>query len=336
MKTIFSGMQPTGMLHIGNYLGALKNWVALQNSGQYRCYFAIVDLHSMTLNFEAKLLKERVKNLALDYLSCGLDPAKSTILIQSHLPEHTYLSWIFSALVPIAELKRMHQFKEKTADGEESSINAGLFTYPILMAADILLYKADTVPVGEDQVQHVELARVIAKKFNYTFGQTFPEPEVLLTPTPRVMSLSEPTKKMSKSKGEKNYIALSDPPDVIRRKIMSAVTDVGPTPSANGARSKTMSPGVKNLFTLLESFAVDQSIYNELKKSYSRNTLKYVDLKSIVAEEIIRTLKPIQEKRKELERDSEKVAEILIEGTKQARKVAEQNLAEVKEKTGLV
>src|SRR3989338_9261173 len=225
MKIILSGMRPTGDLHIGNYLGALKNWVDLQNSDEYQCFFMIADLHAMSEQFDPKRLKDRVKNLAIDFLSCGIDPKKSTIFIQSHIIEHPYLSWIFNTLIPIAELKRMHQFKEK--EGQYTNINAGLFTYPVLQAADILMYKADTVPVGEDQVQHVELTRVIAKKFNHALGETFPKPRALLTPTPGVMSLTEPTTKMSKSKGKKNYIALSDSKDVIRKKIMSAVTDTG-------------------------------------------------------------------------------------------------------------
>lgn len=320
-------MQPSGQLHIGNYLGALKNWVALQNSGEYACYFMIADLHAMTAHYDAKVISERTKSLALDYLSSGIDPERTTIFIQSHIPEHTYLSWIFANLVPIAELKRMHQFKEKTASGTEAAMNAGLFTYPILMAADILIYKGDTVPVGEDQKQHVEITCDIARKFNNAFGKTFPEPELLLTPTPRVMSLTEPTAKMSKSKGEKNYIALSDEPAIIRKKILSAVTDTVP--------GEEMSAGVKNLFTLLKAFARDTTTYRELVDAYNAKTLQYHTLKETLAEEIVATLAPIQGKRKELEARPETVAEILSEGTGRARRIAQETLAEVKEKVGL-
>lgn len=320
-------MQPSGQLHIGNYLGALKNWAALQNSGQYACWFMIADMHAMTASYDPHTIGERTKSLALDYLACGIDPNRSTIFIQSHILEHAYLSWIFANLVPIAELKRMHQFKEKTASGEEAAMNAGLFTYPILMAADILIYKGDTVPVGEDQKQHVEITCDIARKFNNTFGKTFSEPALLLTPTPRVMSLTEPTNKMSKSKGEKNYIALSDEPAVIRKKILAAVTDTN--------QENAMSAGVKNLFTLLGAFAREDQTYSALKESYENKTLQYQELKETLAEEIIATLAPIQEKRKELEARPEAVAEILSEGIKKARGVAQATLAEVKEKVGL-
>jgi tryptophanyl-tRNA synthetase len=319
-------MRPTGELHIGNYLGALKNWIAIQNSLQYRCFFMIADLHAMPEKFDAQKLPARVKSLILDYLACGLDPQKSTIFIQSHILEHTYLSWIFSTLTTVAELRRMHQFKEKKA--QYSQINAGLFTYPILMAADILIYKADTVPVGEDQKQHVEITRDIARKFNNKFGKTFPEPKALLTQTPRVMSLIEPENKMSKSKGEKNYIAMSDDEITIRKKIMSAQTDIAPGPK--------MSHGVKNLFTLLKNFAEDQKIYSDLEKAYNNKTLKYQELKEILADQIIKTLKPIQSKRAELAKKSDEIAEILIEGTKHARSIACDTLQEVRKKTGLL
>ena len=317
-------MRPTGDLHIGNYLGALKNWVDLQNSDEYQCFFMIADLHAMSEQFDPKRLKDRVKNLAIDFLSCGIDPKKSTIFIQSHIIEHPYLSWIFNTLIPIAELKRMHQFKEK--EGQYTNINAGLFTYPVLQAADILMYKADTVPVGEDQVQHVELTRVIAKKFNHAFGETFPKPRALLTPTPRVMSLTEPTTKMSKSKGKKNYIALSDSKDVIRKKIMSAVTDTG--------GDENMSPGVENLFTLLQCFAHD-ALYNKFKKRFDEGNLHYQELKENLAEHIIETLAPIQERRTHWEQNTDMLAEILIDGTQKAHAIAQKTLVEVKEKTGL-
>lgn len=320
-------MQPSGQLHIGNYLGALKNWTALQNSEKYECYFMIADLHAMTAAYDPRAIRARTKSLALDYLACGIDPKRASVFIQSHIPEHTYLSWIFANLVPIAELKRMHQFKEKIASGKETAMNAGLFTYPILMAADILIYKGDTVPVGEDQKQHVEITCEVARKFNNAFGTTFPEPELLLTPTPRVMSLTEPGSKMSKSKGEKNYIALSDEPAIIRKKILSTVTDT--------LHGEAMSAGVKNLFTLLHAFAREEKTHRELFNAYKAKTLQYQTLKEMLAEEIIATLAPIQEKRKELETRPETVAEILSEGTEKARRVAEATIEEVKEKVGL-
>lgn len=327
MKTILSGIQPSGKLHIGNYVGAIKKWAALQNSGDYVCYFMIADLHACILNPKPRILRKNVHELAIDLIAGGLDPKKSTIFIQSHLPEHTYLSWIFSTLTSISELERMHQFKEKSAQ-KEVTINAGLFTYPILQAADILAYKGDLVPAGEDQKQHVELTRDIARKFNAVFGDTFPETQVLLTETPRVMSLTEPESKMSKSKGEKNYIALSDSAAVIRKKIMGAVTDIG-------AKKGKMSAGVQNLFTLLKAFAKDE-VYNELKAAYNKKTLQYKELKKTLANEIIKTLQPIQKRRSELEKNTDYVAEVLIAGTKKAQLIAKNTLQEVREKTGLL
>jgi tryptophanyl-tRNA synthetase len=327
MKTILSGIQPSGKLHIGNYVGAIKNWVALQNSNEYTCFFMIADLHACILNQKPGILKKNVHQLAIDLLAGGLDPKKSTIFIQSYLPEHTYLSWIFSTLTAISELERMHQFKEKRAQ-KEASINAGLFTYPILQAADILIYKGGFVPAGEDQKQHVELTRDIARKFNSAFGNTFPETEVLLTETPRVMSLTDPTSKMSKSRGEKNYIALTDDPTTIRKKIMGAVTDVGP-------QGKKMSKGVANLFTLLGAFARDQK-YDEFKQLYDAKKLKYHELKKTLAEKIIQTLEPIQARRRKLEHDPSYVANVLIEGTKKAQLIAKNTLQEVREKIGLL
>ncbi|MBI4359668.1 MAG: tryptophan--tRNA ligase [Candidatus Jacksonbacteria bacterium] len=326
-KTILSGIQPSGKLHIGNYVGAIKNWATLQNSGDYTCYFMIADLHACILNPEPKILRRNVHELAIDLVAGGLDPKKSTIFIQSHLPEHAYLSWVFSTLTAISELERMHQFKEKSAQ-KEVAINAGLFTYPILQAADILIYKGDLVPAGEDQKQHVELTRDIAHRFNNVYGKTFPETKILLTKTPRVMSIADPTSKMSKSKGEKNYIALSDSPTIIKKKIFSAVTDTSP--------DGTMSAGIKNLFTLLEAFTQDEKTYRELLNAYNAKTLQYRELKETLSEEIITVLAPIQEKRKELETHPETVAEILSEGTNKARRVAQETLKEVKEKVGLL
>src|SRR3989339_1253339 len=219
---ILSGIQPTGLIHLGNYFGELKQRINLQKKND--CYFMVVDLHALTIPQNSAQFKQNIESAILDYLAVGLDPKKCTLFVQSQVVGHTELAWILGTLTPLGELERMTQFKEKSSQHKQN-INAGLFTYPILQAADILLYKANTVPVGEDQVQHVELTRVIAKKFNNAFGMTFPEPQALLTPTPRVMSLTEPASTMSKSKGEKNYIALSDEPETIRKKIRSAVTD---------------------------------------------------------------------------------------------------------------
>lgn len=324
--TIFSAMQPTGTLHLGNYLGALKNWVELQNSGDYNCIFSIVDLHAMTIDYDPKKMPEYITDLVIDYLSCGVDPEKSLIFVQSHVPEHTELAWILNCLTPIAELERMTQFKDKSKE-HKHNINVGLFDYPVLQAADILLYKADTVPVGKDQVQHVEFSRLIARKFNNKFGKTFPEPKALLTKSARLMSLVDPTKKMAKSYGDKHCIYLTDSPKNIKNKIASAVTDVGP-------KNKQMSPGVKNLFDMLKTFA-PIGTHKELTDEYKKATLKYVDLKTTLADAIIKHLKPIQAKRKELEHNRDQIAEILINGAEKAQKIAEKTMGEVREKVGI-
>ena len=323
---LLSGMQPTGPLHIGNYLGALKNWTSLQD--EFDCSFFIADLHAMTIEYDPKDMPVYVNELALTYLAAGLDPEKCNIFIQSHVPEHSELAWIFNTIVPIGELERMTQYKDKS-EQHKQNINAGVFTYPALMAADILMHKPVGVPVGEDQTQHVELARSIAKKFNKTFGKTFPEPKVILTPTPRVMSLVDPEKKMSKSKGEKHYIGMFEDPKSIRKKIMSAVTD-----SASG--SKKMPAGVENLFTLLEACGAEKSLIATFMEQYNEKSLQYKDLKEATADTVIAMLKPIQEKRKQLESDPGYVADALLKGTTAAQAVAKETMKEVKEKCGLL
>lgn len=324
---LFSGIQPTGNIHLGNYLGALKNWVKLQNEGKYECVYSIVDYHAMTAKFDPKKIAERISEVAIALLAVGLNPEKSILFIQSTVPEHTELAWIFNTLIPIAELERMHQFKEKS-EQHKSDINAGLFTYPVLQAADILIYKACAVPVGEDQKQHVELTRAIAKKFNNKFGELFPEPKTLLTRVPRVMSLADPTKKMSKSLGDKHYIALTDSRKIIKKKIMSAMTDTGPS-------SDKMSAGIANLFSLLEECSLNTKIVQEFKIAHRAQKLKYVDLKQAVFEAVWQTVNPIQEKIKQLKNQPDLVAEMLISGASRAQKIARETMGEVKEKCGI-
>ncbi|NQU77481.1 tryptophan--tRNA ligase [Candidatus Falkowbacteria bacterium] len=343
---IFSAMQPTGSLHIGNYLGALKNWVDLQNSGGYNCIFGIVDYHAMTIDYDPRDMPKHITDLAIDYLSAGLDPDKSTIMVQSHVPEHTELAWIFNCITPMPELERMTQYKDKSRSNKTNP-NVGLFSYPVLMAADILLYKADTVPVGEDQTQHVEFSRIIARKFNNRFAKIFPEPRTLLTKSARLSSLADPAKKMSKSLGEKHYIALTDTPAEIKKKISSAVTDTGPSKRVElsstsedperGAKRRVegkMSRGTKNLFDMLEVVS-PLGTHKELMDEYKKGTLKYSDLKSTLADAIINHLKPIQEKRKELEHDHDKIAQILIQGAEHCQKIADKTMEEVRNKVGI-
>ncbi|MDP3995322.1 MAG: tryptophan--tRNA ligase [bacterium] len=321
-KLIFSGIQPTGSLHLGNYLGAIKQWTELQD--EHECLFCIVDYHALTVAYDPKKLAERIGEIALDLIACGVDPDKATLFVQSQVPEHTELGWIFNTLTPIGELERMTQYKDKSKQHKDN-INAGLFTYPVLQAADVLLYKANTVPVGEDQVQHVELMRVIAKKFNKTFGTLFPEPKPLLTESKRVMSLADPAKKMSKSLGDKHYIALSDSDEVIRKKVRSAVT---------ATEGGDKSPGVENLFGILEALG-GNDLARELKSQRKKGSLQYSDLKDVVANTIIGNLSPIRERRAELEQERSATGEILIEGAKRAQKVARETMEEVREKIGV-
>jgi len=325
-KILFSGIKPTGEIHLGNYFGALKNWVELQK--QYYCYYSIVDLHGITINYQPKDYQETILNFAMDLLAIGIDPKKSVLFVQSQVPEHTELCWLFNILTPISELERMTQFKDK-AEQQKENVNVGLFDYPVLMAADILLYHATVVPVGEDQLQHLELTNTILRKFNNKYDEYFQEVKPITGQGARIMSLSDPTKKMSKSLGPNHFIALMDSPEIIRKKIMSAVTDVGPT------NDRVMSAGVKNLFTMLELLA-DQKTYQKFFLAYQNKTLKYSELKTELAEIIISYLKSIQEKKKELLKNKKKVWKILEDGAKKARKIAKKNLLEIKKRMGLI
>jgi tryptophanyl-tRNA synthetase len=321
---VFSGIQPTGAIHIGNYVGAVRNWVRLQD--RYDSFFAIVDYHAITIPYEAKELPSRVFEAATDILASGLDPERCVFFVQSDVPEHTELCWLFNTLTSMGALERMTQFKEKSEQFREN-INAGLFDYPVLQAADILVYKASIVPVGEDQVQHLELSREIARRFNHHFGETFPEPKAELTPAARIMALNDPTRKMSKSLPG-SFISLSDDEKEMRKKIARAVTDTGPQPDGE------MSPGVKNLFTLLHAFAPAET-YAHFQAEYEGGTLKYSELKPALAEAVVAELNPVRERRAELCAHPERVWEALDHGAKRARSIAVQTMAEVREKMGL-
>lgn len=328
---IFSGMRPSGQLHIGNYLGALKSWLELQkkaapSSDRVGHIFAVVDYHGITTPFNVKTIGKDTTNLILDYLAVGVDPKKSIIIVQSHIPEHTELAWILGTLTPLGELKRMTQFKEKAKE-HKKDVNAGLFSYPVLMAADILLYKADAVPVGEDQVQHVELARALARKFNNKFGKTFPEPKARISKSgARIMSLTNPRKKMSKTGDES--IALTDSPNEIREKIRKAITDSGKEIKYDEKKK----PAISNLLTIYHLFS-GKSI-QDLEKKYQDKG--YAEFKKDLAEIIIKGLRPFQEKRKKYEKNPQLVNKILIEGETKARKIAQKTIKEVKKKMGLL
>lgn len=338
-KRIFSGIQPSGNLHIGNYLGAIKNWVKLQD--EFESIFCVVDLHAITVPQDPSELKKRTIEVAKAYLASGIDPEKSSIFIQSHVQEHTELTWILNTVAKVSELKKMTQFKDKAGDNIES-VGMGLFDYPVLMAADILLYDTQKVPVGEDQVQHVELTRTLGKRFNQKFGETFVIPEPYLTKEgTRIMGLDDPFKKMSKSAGsEYNYIAMTDDADTIRKKIKKAVTDSGS--EIKYAEGK---PALHNLINIYSTFADKKP--EEIEKMYEgkgpastrgddRSSTRggYADFKNDLAEVIVESLKPIQEKMKEL--SDEAVLEILRKGAEKVRPIAEKKMKEVKEKIGFV
>jgi len=324
LKKVFSGVQPSGDIHIGNYLGAMRQFVALQDD--YECFFCAVDLHALTVPQDPKVLKEKTIELAALYLAIGLDPKKVTIFIQSHVPAHAELAWLLQCITYFGELSRMTQFKDKSKGKE--SVSVGLFTYPDLMAADILLYNTHYVPVGEDQKQHLELTRDIAQRFNNRFGETFVVPEpMILKLGARIMSLTDPTKKMSKSDSDpNNRINLLDEPSSIKKKIMKAVTD-----SESEIRLDwDNKPGVSNLLTIYSLFT-GMEIEEVINKF---NGQGYGTLKKELAEVVIDKLTVIQKNYKDLSRDY--VLKVLKEGAERAQAVAEKTLKEVKEKMGLI
>ena len=323
-QILFSGIKPTGKPHIGNYLGALKNWVELQK--KYECIYSIVDYHALTIDIKPAELTANTLTLAKTLLAIGIDPKKSILFVQSHVPEHTELTWIFNCLTPVAEMERMTQYKDK-ANTHKKNINMGLFDYPALMAADILLYKAEIVPVGEDQLQHLEMTRLIARKFNNRFGDYFSEPQAVVTPAKRVMSLTNPDKKMSKDLGESSYISLLDSPETIRKKVMKAVTET------STGKTGEMSAGVMNLIELLSNFD-DKKASQEYKNLYSKGTIKFSELKTTVADTLITNLAPITERYESIS-DSQ-VIDVLKQGAQEAQKIAQKNLKKIKNLIGLL
>ncbi len=329
MRRVLSGIQSSGELHIGNYLGAIKNWVKLQNDQKNDCFFFIADYHSITEDYNPKQKSKEILDLAVDLLASGLNPEKSIIFQQSQIPGHADLAWVFNTLVKIPELERMTQFKNKAAEQKEN-INMGLFDYPVLQAADILIYKAEAVPVGEDQIQHVELTRDIARRFNDKFGKTFPEPKSILTETPKIMSLTDPTKKMSKSGGEKSYIALTDSPETIKEKIKSAVSDAG------GQGKNVGGDNLLSIFNALAETKEEKTEYINYKKDHEAGKLKYSEFKPRLAELIINYFADYRKKHIELSKNPEYIKKILKDGAQKASAIAEKTLREVKEKIGLI
>ncbi len=321
---VFSAIQPSGEMHIGNYLGALKHFVEMQD--KYECLFFIADYHSITENYNPKEKPKQIMNVALDYLAAGLDPKKCIIARQSDIPEHTELAWIFNTITPMGLLERMTQYKDKSQK-QAANINVGLFDYPVLQAADILIYKAGLVPIGQDQIQHLELSRNIAHFFNNKFGEIFQEPQPLLTETPKIMSLLDPMKKMSKSSGPKSYIGINDSPETIKEKMKKAVTDTGTTGEITLA--------TKNLFLLMEILGKKEH-YETFLTEHKKGTIKYSQLKETLASDIADYFAPFRARRQELEAKPEYVKEILAEGAEKAQKIARETMREVKGKIGLV
>ena len=326
-KTALSGIQSSGIIHLGNYLGAIAQWVESQD--KYNNLFCVVDLHAITVPQDPKQLKENTYLTAATYLAAGIDPRKSIIFIQSHVPAHSELSWILTTISKAGELSRMTQFKDKTTTTKKDGVPMGLFAYPILMAADILLYHTDVVPVGEDQKQHVELARDLAQRFNHKFGKTLTIPEPLIRKSgARIMGLDNPEKKMSKSASSPaNYIALTDTSEVIRKKIMRAVTDSGKTIKFDSKRK-----GLYNLLTIYK--LLSGKTENQIEKHFAIKG--YGDFKKELVNLLIEELSPIQKKIRYYMKNKNLLDKILADGAKDANKIAIKTLTEVKKKVGLV
>ena len=325
-KIIFSGIQPSGALTLGNYLGALKNWVNLQEEND--CYFCVVDQHAITVPQEAKNLRKNTLEVLALYIACGIDPEKSSLFIQSHVSAHAELSWVLNTMTYMGQLNRMTQYKEKS-EKSEANLNAGLFTYPVLMAADILIYQTDAVPVGDDQKQHIELARDLAERFNSRYSETFKVPEPMIPKFgSRIMSLQEPTKKMSKSDSDANaFILLLDDADAIRRKIKRAVTDSVGVVSYNEEQL-----GVKNLMTIYSKLSGEsiESIQNKYEgKGYG---VFKEDLAEVVAE----GLRPIREEAEYLLKNKDQLELVYTKGAEKAEKVARKTLRKVYKKIGFI
>ncbi len=325
MPRVFSGIQPSGELHIGNYLGAVKNWVQLQD--RYECIICVVDYHAITVEYQPDDLRRRTFDMALSLLAAGIDPEKCTLFVQSMVPEHTELAWILNAVTPLGELERQTQFKEKAQ--RQESVSAGLLNYPVLQAADILLYRADLVPVGEDQVQHLELSREVARRWNARFASDapyFPEPQPLLSPARRVMGLDGQAK-MSKSLG--NTVGLLEPPDAVWEKLRPAVTD-----PARVRRTDPGTPEVCNIYALHRYFSPEATVQHVAAQCRSAGW-GCIECKRVLFESMMRELDPIRARADELRRQPERVREILAGGAERCRRLAAETLGDVKERMGL-
>ncbi len=329
-KTVLSAIQPTGTIHLGNYFGAVQNWVSLQE--QFKCYYGVVDYHAMTMPYNVKKLRENTWELILNLVSVGVKP--KNLFIQSLIPEHTELCWIFNNFCSIGRLTNMTQYKDKSekssSESKDDFISAGLLDYPVLQTADILIYKADYVPVGKDQDQHLELSRSIAKRFNNQVGKEyFVMPEGLHTETPKIASTADPLRKMSKSAGEKHWISCFADEARLRKQIKSAVTDTGDTPAGE------MSPGIANLFLMMKAAgAIEQ--HDQIMDTYKDGKLKYSELKEATADALVAMTSTFKERKAELSINKRALKDEIKTSSAEIRKKAQETLREVKDLVGLV
>lgn len=327
-KRILSGIQPSGALTLGNYVGALKNWTNLANTGEYECFFMLADMHTITVRQEPKDFRKNAMDLLALFIASGLDPEKSPIFFQSHVPAHAMLGWVLTCNTYMGELSRMTQYKDKSKK-HSTNINAGLFTYPSLMAADILLYQADLVPVGHDQMQHLELTRDVASRFNNAYSDTFKVPEAYIPKVgARIMSLQDPSYKMSKSDTNENgYILLLDNLDSVVKKVKRAVTDSGGEVKRGEGKE-----GVENLMSIYS--ATTGKTMDEIELEFDGKG--YGDFKNAVAEAVVETLRPIQEKYNNLMTDKGYLTEVYKSGAEKANRVAMKTLSKVYKKVGFI
>ncbi len=329
-KRVLSCIQPTGYMHFGNYFGAVKNWHSLQED--YDCFFGVVDYHAITMPYNPDKLRENTWNLIFNLLACGIKV--ENLFIQSLIPEHTELAWILASQASYGQLTRMTQFKDKSqqskAIGDDGFVSTALFSYPILQSADILIYQADYVPVGQDQQQHLELTRNIAERFNNQFNKNFFKvPEPLFTETPKILSTADPSRKMSKSAGEKHYIDVFADENRIRKQIRSAVTDVGDNSGGE------MSPGVSNLFQLIKACG-DMDAYNSLMTSYESGNLKYSELKEVTADNLASLSNTLKENKKEVLDNKKELKYKIKQSSMEIRKVAQETLQKCKDISGVL
>lgn len=320
---VFSGIQPSGRLHIGNYIGAMKNMIALQD--EYFCVYGIVDYHAMTVRFNPEEMQDRIFNCAVDYIAAGIDPEKSVLMLQSTVSEHTELAWVLNTITPISWLSRVPTFKEKSKENPDY-VNMGLFDYPVLMAADIILYKAHVVPVGDDQVAHLELTREIVRRFNSSFGQIFPEPKAKLGEISRILGL-DGMNKMSKSLG--NCVYLDETKEEIWKKLSTAVTDTN-----RKKRTDPGNPDICNIYTMHKAFSKQEDI-EHCAHGCRTAGIGCLDCKKILLDNMYKELEPIQNKQRELRNKKDYIYEVLRDGKKRAKEIAQKTMDEVYEKIGI-